>query len=86
MPQTPPEARLERVLRIRRMQADGTAQRLREQHRVSQTTLAKAIGVTPETLNRWEQGHMRPREPLALAWLDVLERLEKETPLAKTGS
>jgi transcriptional regulator with XRE-family HTH domain len=66
------------LARIRRMQDSGEARRLRERAGVSLRTMARAVGVRPSTLIRWEAGQVRPREPTALAWLAALDVLRVE--------
>jgi len=70
--------RVRDLARMRRMQQTGEARRLREQAGVSLRTMARAVGVRPSTLIRWEAGRMQPREPTALAWLAALDVIRSE--------
>lgn len=45
---------------IRRKQGD-MIRRYREAHKMSQTTLAKAVGVTKAAVSEWENGKSSPR-------------------------
>jgi transcriptional regulator with XRE-family HTH domain len=72
------QERVRDLARIRRMQQDGSAKRLRERAGVSLRTMAGAVGVRASTLIRWEAGQVRPRERTALAWLAVLDQLRAE--------
>jgi DNA-binding transcriptional regulator YiaG len=48
--------------------------------RLSQTQLAQALGVTQNTVSRWEVGSMKLDGPRSL-WLDVeMKRVERERP------
>jgi transcriptional regulator with XRE-family HTH domain len=70
--------RVRDLARMRRMQQTGEARRLREQAGVSLRTMARAVGVRPSTLIRWEAGRMHPREGTALAWLGQLDTIRAE--------
>jgi putative transcriptional regulator len=50
--------------------------KLRESVKVSQSTFARMIGVSPATVQNWEQGRRTPRGP-AMALLRVFEENPK---------
>lgn len=59
--------------------ADGTARRIREAAGLKLWEVASVIGVDGPTLSRWERGQRRPWGPAAIAWVELLDRLEQET-------
>lgn len=67
---------LERLSKARHL-TDGEGRRLRVAARVSARELAAVLGISTETLMRWETGDTRPQQINALAWLDALERLKE---------
>ena len=50
--------------------------RIRQDAGVSQRAMADALGVSPMTLWRWEQG-VRPRARVIGAYLELLDELER---------
>ena len=68
---------LVRVARVRALGADGKAREIREGKDVSLREAARAIGVNPSTLHRWETGECRPSAPLALRWDALLDQLQR---------
>jgi DNA-binding transcriptional regulator YiaG len=50
---------------------------IREEAAVSQRELARSLGVSTMTLNRWERRLARPRPEHGIAYAEVLARLEK---------
>jgi transcriptional regulator with XRE-family HTH domain len=53
----------------------GRGARLRRNAGVTQAELARAIGVHPLTISRWERGQRVPRGPNAVAYARTLEEL-----------
>jgi transcriptional regulator with XRE-family HTH domain len=53
---------------------------IRERARLSQADVARAIGVTPSAVSRWESGvRLTPRSDAALArYVELLDRLAAE--------
>ena len=60
----------------RRLPAARQRVRIREAAGVTQKQMAGALGVSPMTLWRWEQG-VRPRPRHARPYLELLEELEQ---------
>ena len=60
------------------MLATGEARELRIAAGLSAAELASEIGVSPSTIFHWENARSRPRSDLALHYLALLERLERE--------
>ncbi len=63
----------------RRMTADGTARRLREANRLSLGDMARAVGTSPSTIWRWEQGR-GPTGEIGLRYGELLARLAVLAP------
>lgn len=61
-----------RVSSVRHLAACGRARAIRKKRRISLRELASAIGTTPSTLSRWENGRTTPRGAAALRWADAL--------------
>jgi DNA-binding transcriptional regulator YiaG len=55
---------------------------IRQKLALTQAALAQAIGVTSNTVARWERGEMTISEPAAL----LIEKIAKERKLATRGS
>lgn len=55
---------------------------IRQKLAVTQAALAEAIGVTSNTVARWERGEMAISEPAAR----LLEKLAEERKIARRGS
>lgn len=64
---------LRRISEVRALVANGEAREQRENRRLTLQEIADAIGVTPLTVYRWEQGITTPRGPAALRLAEVLE-------------
>jgi DNA-binding transcriptional regulator YiaG len=71
-----PTAQVEALTRVRVMAASGTAKAIRDRARLSQSEMARALGVETSTICRWERGIDRPIGAPALAWLALLGRLQ----------
>jgi len=55
---------------------------IRQKLALTQAALAEAIGVTSNTIARWERGEMAISEPAAR----LLEKLAKESKIARRGN
>lgn len=65
---------------LKQTQPRHLVRELRQLMQLTQVQLAAELGVTYETINRWENGHIQP-SPLALKQIHfVLERLQ-QSPL-----
>jgi DNA-binding XRE family transcriptional regulator len=53
----------------------GRGRLVRESAGLNQSDLAKLVGVTPATINRWEAGERRPSGPHAVAYARALRRI-----------
>jgi transcriptional regulator with XRE-family HTH domain len=74
---TEPVERLLAISEVRAMLREGRLRELRERHSLSQHELARALGVDPSTVSRWESGERVPLEAAAArlhAFLSALER------------
>ena len=67
---------LEDLVRVRRLTATGTAKAIRVGAGVSLRELAREVGVGAPTICRWELGQRTPRGEKAVAYVDVLDRLQ----------
>jgi transcriptional regulator with XRE-family HTH domain len=57
----------------------GAASKLREAARLSQADVARAIGVSPSTVSRWEAGERLPRGKAARRYAEFLNALRART-------
>jgi DNA-binding transcriptional regulator YiaG len=51
---------------------------LRVQADLHQADIARALGVSPAAVSRWESGDRRPQGEVGEAYLDLLDRLARE--------
>jgi DNA-binding transcriptional regulator YiaG len=65
------------ALTARRLPSPALARAIRNEAGVSQARLAEELGVHRVTVARWEIGSRRPRGRLRLAYVDVLEELQR---------
>lgn len=63
------------LARVRLLTDAGQARRIRELARLSQSDIARAAGVTPACISRWESGDRTPTGEGAAKYLQVLDRL-----------
>jgi transcriptional regulator with XRE-family HTH domain len=59
--------------RVRRLVLSGRLTELRELHGLNQSDVARALGVAPSNVSRWETGEQRPRPHHAVALLELLD-------------
>ena len=59
--------------RVRRLVKSDRLRELREDQGLSQSDVARAIGVSPAQVSRWEAGLTRPRGRHAIALVAVLD-------------
>ncbi len=71
------------MARCRELTANGRAREIRERSRLSLAEMAAACGVDEGTLSRWERGQRRPRSPVALRYLALLDALDRDTGRAQ---
>lgn len=45
---------------------------------ISQSRVARALGVSPSAISRWETGVSRPRLPVLREYLEILDLMEGE--------
>ena len=70
------ERAITKRLMLRKLPTPALRRLLREQLGLSQQTLAEAVGVTRETISRWENGEREPtRGDHAERYLEALEYL-----------
>jgi DNA-binding transcriptional regulator YiaG len=67
----------ERLQVLRERTATGEAREIREAARLSQSDIARSVGVHFSTLSRWESGNRLPRGQAALRYAALLDRLSK---------
>jgi len=63
---------------VRRLARTGTARLIREGAGISASEMARALGVSPAAVSRWERGERAPKSDLAEAWAALLRRLSTE--------
>lgn len=61
---------------------EGTGRKIREDAKVSPTTMALAVGITTNGLWRWERGQRTPQDDAAIRWVQALETVRKATHAA----
>jgi transcriptional regulator with XRE-family HTH domain len=66
---------VEDVVLARRLARDGNARRIREASGLSASEVARALGVSPGTVCRWERGLRVPRGEVAGEWVALLKRV-----------
>lgn len=66
--------------RVRALVKSGNARALRVSAGLGLTEMARAAGVAPRSLYRWEHGKQTPSGPAALRYGRVLQRLMQESP------
>jgi len=59
--------------RVHRLILTDRLRELREEAGLSQSDIARAIGVAPSQVSRWESGVSQPRPAHALTLLELLE-------------
>lgn len=62
--------------RIQRLVRTGRLAELREELGLSQSDVARALGVNQSSVSRWEAGRARPRAAHALALAELLELVQ----------
>jgi DNA-binding transcriptional regulator YiaG len=67
----------ERLQAVRTRIKSGEARQIREAARLTQSELARSVGVDHTTLCRWESGERLPRGEAALRYAALLDRLAK---------
>jgi DNA-binding transcriptional regulator YiaG len=70
-----PAQRTLAIAKARQLSNSGTGRLLREAAGLNRYELARAIGVDPSTIFRWESGERRPRGDWALRYVNFLEKL-----------
>ncbi len=68
-----------RLARVRHLTSTGQARAIRLAASLSVEMVARAVGVAPVSVWRWESSKRKPSGREALAYLDLLQRLLKET-------
>jgi transcriptional regulator with XRE-family HTH domain len=63
---------------MREQLASGRAREVRERARISQSEVARLLGVKPNAVSRWETGERRPRGTTGVRYAKLLERLSEE--------
>ena len=65
------------LARVRRLTKSGEAAAIRERSGLSLAELARAVGVHPSTLWRWETNGRKPRGEKAARYLATLDALKR---------
>ncbi len=68
------------LAQLRQMCANGEAQAIRENARLSAADCARHVGVGRALIRRWERGDVRPTGNRAMAYLVLLEDLACRFP------
>ena len=63
---------------IRQLPAPSMCQVIRETAGVSRSRLAKALGVDPVTVGRWERGRYRPRGAMLAEYAGLIDALRND--------
>lgn len=66
-------SRAQALKRVHRLARSDRLTELRELHGLSQSDVARALGVSPSNVSRWEAGEQRPRPHHAVALLELLD-------------
>jgi transcriptional regulator with XRE-family HTH domain len=61
--------------RVRQLTRSGAARSVRIAAKLSLSDIGDAVGVTPSTVFRWENGQRAPRGEAALRYVALLDRL-----------
>lgn len=64
---------------IRQQLSSGEAKAIRQRSRLSLSEIASAVGVTPTSVCRWENGECSPRIPEALKYKAIIDELQAST-------
>ena len=64
-----------RIAKARQLARSGAGRMLREAAGLNGHELARAIGVDPSTIFRWESGERRPRGKWAIRYVEFLDQL-----------
>jgi DNA-binding transcriptional regulator YiaG len=73
------ERRLQQARAVRRLPAPATRRHLRERAGLSQLDVARALNVTREAVAYWESGRCTPRPATAVQYLELLDKLARES-------
>ncbi len=71
-----------RLAGVRRAVRTGAARSIRVRSGLSQSDVARTIGVTPSAVSRWESGERLPQGEAALRYGRLLEELAAQEALA----
>jgi len=63
------------IARVRALVRSGAAEKIRVASGLTISEVARAVGVYPSTVFRWESGSRVPRGERAVRYLQLLERL-----------
>lgn len=75
---TKPVSRTVELSRVRQLAASGAARSIRVAARLSQSDVARAVGVSVPAVCRWESGARCPRGSAAVRYGRLLARLLEE--------
>ena len=73
------ERRLEQVRIARRLPSPAARQQIRKRAELTQSDVAQELGVTREAVALWERGQRTPRLATAVAYVELLDRLSRES-------
>ncbi len=74
---------IQSLVELRRALLDGTFRQQRQRAGLTLAEVARAAGVSPSALSRWEHGHRLPRTADALRLkgvLDVIQAVRRAAP------
>ena len=75
-----------RLAEARRLAASGTGRVVREASDLSMGDVARACGVQPSTVLRWERNERRPSGDAALRYLALMHELSAALPKRMRGA
>ena len=70
-------SRTTELAELRRSLRSGEAKKIRQDAAVSQSEMARDIGVTPGAFSHWESGTRTPTGDAAIRYLRLLRRLQR---------
>ncbi|MBI4345707.1 MAG: helix-turn-helix transcriptional regulator [Elusimicrobia bacterium] len=79
------DAALDDARTRRRLPAPAARRRIRQRVGVTATAVARALGVTPASVTRWETGLRDPAERYLRRYIELLDRLVREAANGEGG-
>jgi DNA-binding transcriptional regulator YiaG len=70
-------ATLSSLAEARRAASNGRAKATRQAARISQAEIARAVGVSPACISRWESGTRLPKGEAAQRYAEIIRQLAR---------